>query len=74
MKIRYDGEGDTLSFLIRETQINHAEENGPIIVNFDESNSVVEIEILNASKVFGDFLTAFLQAKPKAKLVEVKLE
>jgi len=43
-------------------------------VNFDENNSVVEIEILNASKVLGDFLTALLQAKPKAKLVEVKLE
>lgn len=73
MKIRYDGEGDTLDILIREGQIHHAEEYGQIIINYDEENKPIEIEVLNASKFFGEFLSSVMQAKPKTKLIEVEV-
>ncbi|PIP12138.1 MAG: hypothetical protein COT45_02680 [bacterium (Candidatus Stahlbacteria) CG08_land_8_20_14_0_20_40_26] len=71
MKIRYDGEGDTLDILLKEAGIHHAEEYGQIIINYTKDNQPVEIEILNASKFFGEFLTGIMRAKPKAKLIEV---
>ena len=71
MKMRYDGEGDTLDILIKPGQIHYAEEYGQIIINYTKDNQPVEIEILNASKFFGEFLTSIMQAKPKAKLIEV---
>lgn len=73
MKISYDGEGDTLSIILRNNQIHHAEEEGPIITSYDHKGRLVEIEILNASKVMGNFLTAFIRAKPKAKLVKIQI-
>jgi hypothetical protein len=48
-----------------------AEEHGPIVANFDRKNKLVELEILNASQVFGEFVTALMKAKPGAKMVEV---
>jgi len=71
MKYRYDREGDTLDILIRAEQVHHAEDFGQIIINYDENNRLVEIEVLNASKIFGGFLTAMIQAKPEAKVVEI---
>lgn len=71
MKIRYDGEGDTLGLFIKDEQIHHAEEYGQIVINYNKNNEPVEIEILSASKFFGEFLTSIMQAKPKAKLIEV---
>jgi len=66
MKIRYDREGDTLDMLLEDKQIHHAEECGQIIVNYDEMGKAVEIEILNASKLLGGFLTEILKA-PKGR-------
>ena len=71
MRIRYDGEGDTLDILIKEEQIHHAEEYGQIIINYNDKNQPIEIEILNASKFFGDFLIGVMQAKPGGKLIEI---
>lgn len=71
MKMRYDGEGDTLDILIKKGQIHHAEDHGQIIVNYDREGQIVEIEILNASKFFGEFLKGLMQAKPKAKMIEI---
>jgi hypothetical protein len=48
-----------------------AEEHGPIIVNFDRKGKLVELEILSASSVFGDFLSAIMRAKPGSKMIEV---
>ncbi|MGQ9719297.1 MAG: DUF2283 domain-containing protein [Nitrososphaerales archaeon] len=74
MKFSYDGDGDTLSILLSDKQIHHAEEHDLLIVNFDEQNRLVEIEIPNASKVLGGLLEAIVQAKPGSKLVEVKVQ
>ncbi|NAT10274.1 hypothetical protein C4E22_01765 [ANME-1 cluster archaeon AG-394-G06] len=48
-----DREGDTLDMLLEDKQIHYAEEHGQIIVNYDERGKIVEIEILNASKLLG---------------------
>jgi len=70
MKIRYDREGDTLSMLLGDRQIHHAEEYGQMIVNYNENGKIVEIEILNASKLLGEFLIEILKA-PKREIVEI---
>ena len=57
MRVRYDGEGDTLDILIKDGQIHRASEHGQVIINYDEEGEAVEIEILNASKFLGEFLT-----------------
>ena len=71
MKIRYDGEGDTLDILIKEGQIHHATEQDQVIINYDEKGEVIEIEVFNASKFLGELLTGVIQAKPKARFVEI---
>ena len=71
MKIIYDGRGDTLSILLGKRQIVRAEEHGPIIANFDRKDKLVELEIVNASQVFGEFVTAVMKAKPGSKMIEV---
>jgi len=71
VKINYDGRGDTLSILVGKGRIMRAEEHGPVIVNFDRNGKLVELEILSASRVFGDFVTALMRAKPGSKMIEV---
>ena len=71
MKISYDGLGDTLSILVRKGRIVQAEEQGPVIANFDRRGRLVEVEILSASKVLGSFIDALMRAKPGSKLIEV---
>jgi hypothetical protein len=48
-----------------------SEEHGPIVANFDRKDKLVELEILNASRVFGEFVTALMRAKPGSKMIEV---
>lgn len=71
MKISYDGLGDTLSILVGRGRIVRAEEQGPIIANFDRKNRLVEIEILSASNVLGNFVSALMKAKPGSKLIKI---
>ena len=71
MKISYDGLGDTLSILVGKGRIVRAEEQGPIVANFDRKGRLIEIEILSASKVLGNFISALMKAKPGSKLVKV---
>ncbi|RLG69825.1 MAG: hypothetical protein DRO11_07155 [Methanobacteriota archaeon] len=58
--MRYDREGDILDILVGDGQIHHAEEHGRIIVNYDEEGRVVEIEILDASKMLSEVLAESL--------------
>jgi uncharacterized protein YuzE len=71
MKIKYDGESDTLDILVKDEQIHSAEEYEQMIINFDKNGKIVEIEILDASRFFGGFLTGMIQAKPKGRMVEI---
>jgi uncharacterized protein YuzE len=56
--------------LVRDGQIHYAEEYGQVIINYDEENRVVEIEILDASRVFGNILTEIFKV-PERKIVEI---
>ncbi len=69
--MKYDGERDTLDIQIKDGQIHHALEHDQVIVNYDENGEVVEIEILSASKFLGESLAGVMQAKPKAKFIEI---
>ncbi|KXB02258.1 hypothetical protein AKJ45_03635 [candidate division MSBL1 archaeon SCGC-AAA261F19] len=69
MKIRYDM-GDTLDMLLEDKQIHHAEEYDQVVVNFDENGRLVEIEVLDASKLLGGFLTEILRT-PERGFVEI---
>jgi len=71
MKITYDGVGDTLSILLSKEQIAYGEEHGPVIVNYNEKGKPVEIEIMNASKFIGEFLSTIIKAKAGEKQLEV---
>ena len=71
MKVKYDGEGDTLGILVKNSQIHHAMQEDRVIINYDENGEVVEIEILNASKFLGELLTGIIRAKAKPKLVKI---
>lgn len=71
MKINYDGVGDTLSILLNEEQIASAEEHGPVIMNYDKRGKPVEIEIMNASRFLGEFLSTLIKAKAGEKQLEV---
>ncbi|NQE46657.1 hypothetical protein C5S31_11610 [ANME-1 cluster archaeon GoMg2] len=70
MRMRYDREGDVLDMLVKEAQIHHAEDYGQIIVNYDEEGKVVEIEIVDASKLLGGFLAQIIKV-PKREMVEI---
>jgi len=51
-KIKYDGDADILTVILREKgELSHAEEVGDIIVNFDEDGKPLFMEILRASKI-----------------------
>jgi uncharacterized protein YuzE len=70
VRMEYDRECDVLDILISDKQIHHAEEYDQVIINYDEENKIVEIEILDASKMFRDILIEILKV-PKRKIIEV---
>jgi uncharacterized protein YuzE len=70
VRMKYDREGDVLDILISDKQIHHAEEYDQVIINYDEENKIVEIEILDASKMFRDILIEILKI-PERKIVEI---
>jgi uncharacterized protein YuzE len=71
VKVTYDGIGDTLSILFNRKQIVCAEEHGVVVVNYDSKGKPVEIEILNASKFMGEFLSTIIKAKTGEKQLEI---
>lgn len=51
-KIKYDGDADILTVILREKgELSHAEEVGDIIVLFDEDGKPLFMEILRARKI-----------------------
>jgi len=51
-KIKYDGDADILTVILREKgELSHAEEVGDIIVHFDEDGKPLFMEILRDSKI-----------------------
>jgi uncharacterized protein YuzE len=51
-KIKYDGDADVLTIVLKEKgKLSHAEEVGDIVVHFDEDGKPLFMEILKASKI-----------------------
>ncbi len=71
MKMSYDAEGDVLSLLLKDEQISQAKEENEIILNFGATGDLVEIEILQASKILGQFITQLLQTRAGKTFTEI---
>jgi len=51
-KIKYDGDSDVLTVVLKEKgKLSHAEEAGDIVVHFDRDGKPLFMEILKASKI-----------------------
>ena len=62
MKISYDRDEDILTVEMNSnSRIEHAEQSGPFIAHFTESDQLVLLEILNASEFFSTALRASLR-------------
>ena len=48
MQYKYDPESDVLSILLKKKPFSYAQEAGDFVVHFDESDTPVYVEILNA--------------------------
>ena len=70
MRIKYDRESDVLDILLKEAQIHHAEDYGQVIVNYDKDGNVIEIEILDASKILSEILQNVLKSS-KRDVIEI---
>lgn len=68
MKVRYDPETDSLCILLRDVPVDESDEVNPgLIVDYDASGLPVAVEILNASRVFGEkVLTVEVDLAPAA--------
>ena len=72
MKINYDPETDIVLCHVSNKQIDHAEEQGPIIVHFDRQDHPVLLEIQGGSRFIGELARLALQSKRgKSKAVEI---
>ena len=51
-KIKYDGDADILTIILKEKgKLSHAEEVGDVVVHFDKDGKPLFMEILKASKI-----------------------
>ncbi|MEW6049382.1 MAG: DUF2283 domain-containing protein [Bacillota bacterium] len=68
MKVRYDPETDSLCILLRDVPVDESDEVNPgLIVDYDANGLPVAVEILHASRVFGDkTLTVEVELAPAA--------
>jgi len=72
MRIKYDRESDVLDILLKDAQIHHAKDYGQIIVNYDKDGEIVEIEILDASKILSEILQNVLKSS-KENVIEIRI-
>ena len=60
-KIRYSRDTDTLLIELSDRKIDHAEEQGQVIIHFSKDNSPVLIEIMDASKFITDTFSSVVK-------------
>ena len=63
MQIRYDPETDIVLCQVSKRRIDHAEEQGPIIIHFDRQDHPVLLEIQGGSKFIGELARLALAAR-----------
>ena len=72
MRISYDSETDIVLCEISKKRIDHAEEQGPIIIHFDRQDHPVLLEIQDGGKFIGELARLALTArKGKSHLVKM---
>ena len=72
MKVNYDPETDIVMCQVSNKQIDHAEEQGPIIVHFDKQDHPVLLEIQGGGRFIGELARLALQSKKgKSKAIEI---
>lgn len=67
MKYKYDSETDILVVTLSEESPDFAEQKGSIITHYSSSGVPVELEILNAAEVIGDWLSVINKQKHEVK-------
>ena len=68
MKYKYDNETDILVVTLSEEVPDFAEQKGNFITHYSSSGIPVELEILDANEVVGDWLSVIKKQKHEAKL------
>ena len=63
MKINYDPETDIVLCQISNKRIDHAEEQGPLIIHFDRQDHPVLLEIQGGGHFIGELARLALQSK-----------
>lgn len=65
-KIKYSKDTDTLLIELSDKKIDHAEEQGQVIVHFTKNNVPVLIEIMDASQFITDAFSSVVKQKEVA--------
>ena len=72
MKVNYDPETDIILCQISKRRIDHAEEQGPLIIHFDGEDHPVLLEIQGGSRFIGELARLALQPKKqKSHTIEI---
>lgn len=72
MRINYDPETDIVMCQISKRRIDHAEEQGPVIVHFDREDHPVLLEIQDGSRFIGELARLALAGKHgKSQPIEI---
>lgn len=72
MKASYDPETDIVTCQMSEKRIDHAEEQGPLIIHFDSRNHPVLLEIQGGSRFLGELTRlALFSRKRRSNVVEI---
>ena len=72
MKVNYDRETDIVLCQVSNKQIDHAEEQGAIVVHFDRQDHPVLLEIQDGGRFIGELARLALQSRNgKSKAIEI---
>ena len=72
MKVSYDPETDIVLCQMSNRRIEHAEEQGPIIIHFDHQDHPVLLEIQGGGRFIGELARLALGSKKeKLKTIEI---
>jgi uncharacterized protein YuzE len=62
-KIKYSNDTDTLLIELSDKEIDHAEEQGQVIIHFSKKNLPVLIEIMDASQFITDAFSSVVKQR-----------
>jgi len=62
----YDPDGDILVLTVCEGTVDHGQQEGDIILHFSEDDTLLQVEILDASRTLAGMLEEVLQDRVQA--------